>query len=751
MKLAFALGRRACPTPMVRLVGVVLAWGLGSGPALGLDPSFVGVNAGAPISGNTILFTDALAADIAASGCRFVRINFIGAASGWDATRLGLYDQIIANARNHDLDVLAIFSNETVWGFSQAQWNENYNTTGLNNYVTTYAQTAYLLINRYKDDVKLYEIWNEPSCWSVDPNGNPLNAGCTYIWPRIFANMLAETYKECIAQGGATFFSDNDVSLVSGGLFAHDIGGTNPASATAYAHDMYSQADIWTAFASDPLNPTGRQYPWDFFGYHFYLNQGSAVSTSELNTYFNQNASGHVNDGIRREQLNHNDTTPILLTEFGWHAPTGVSLQMQAENLRDTYNWLRTQDSVQSAMWYQWNNGDPNGDWGLVFSIGNPKPAYFEFAAQTGILMPPIADFQGAPLAGSVPLTVNFAETAVGVIDTFHWDFGDGDTSGLPNPSHTYTAEGSYTVALTATGPGGSDTMTKTDYVTVSVPPGFGDLDSNGTVDLKDFAIFATCFTGAGVTAIPAGCEGAGVSQTAPVATYELAGSLGALSSAISASDLLHLNSGVKEAGGFHGATPGGDAGGLADLTDGVVGINVEAVLADFSRPSLQVRYELSPPRNIGTIRVFAANIDGRVFQNYDVAYSVSGDPSFQPLISGVVTGPFGQVNTGSIEASLTQVTGATPAPIALNVDALRFTFYAVSETTGVFRDQYDPGEPGDVDGQPQAIQASIIKEIDVFEFSGSVAVNIADLDNDGDVDLDDLEVFVPVLTGPNP
>lgn len=32
---------------------------------------------------------------------------------------------------------------------------------------------------------------------------------------------------------------------------------------------------------------------------------------------------------------------------------------------------------------------------------------------------------------------------------TFHWDFGDGDTSNLPYPSHTYTNPGTYAVCLT--------------------------------------------------------------------------------------------------------------------------------------------------------------------------------------------------------------------------------------------------------------------------------------------------------------
>ena len=72
---------------------------------------------GAPISGTSILFTDAVAADIESAGCRFVRINFIGASTGWNASRLALYDTIIQNARNHNLEVLAVFSNETCGAF----------------------------------------------------------------------------------------------------------------------------------------------------------------------------------------------------------------------------------------------------------------------------------------------------------------------------------------------------------------------------------------------------------------------------------------------------------------------------------------------------------------------------------------------------------------------------------------------------------------------------------------------------------
>jgi len=55
-------------------------------------------------------------------------------------------------------------------------------------------------------------------------------------------------------------------------------------------------------------------------------------------------------------------------------------------------------------------------------------------------------------------LTVGFTNNSTGVIDTFSWDFGDGSTSREFEPIHHYAEAGEYLVALTVSGPGGSDT-----------------------------------------------------------------------------------------------------------------------------------------------------------------------------------------------------------------------------------------------------------------------------------------------------
>ncbi len=51
------------------------------------------------------------------------------------------------------------------------------------------------------------------------------------------------------------------------------------------------------------------------------------------------------------------------------------------------------------------------------------------------------------------------------------WDFGDGGSDTVQNPSHTYTAANTYTVSLTATNALGSNTCTKAGYITVNAPP----------------------------------------------------------------------------------------------------------------------------------------------------------------------------------------------------------------------------------------------------------------------------------------
>jgi PKD repeat protein len=85
--------------------------------------------------------------------------------------------------------------------------------------------------------------------------------------------------------------------------------------------------------------------------------------------------------------------------------------------------------------------------------------------------LPPTADFSFTPTTGNAPLTVAFKDRSTGAVSSRSWKFGDGTESSEQNPSHTYSAEGIYTAALTVDGPGGSNTATGLNSINVTNPP----------------------------------------------------------------------------------------------------------------------------------------------------------------------------------------------------------------------------------------------------------------------------------------
>jgi len=97
------------------------------------------------------------------------------------------------------------------------------------------------------------------------------------------------------------------------------------------------------------------------------------------------------------------------------------------------------------------------------------------------------ANLTGTPLSGFSPLKVQFTDLTYGSVTAWSWTFGDSGTSTDMNPLHTYNVPGTYSVALTATGPLNSDNMTRTNYVSVQIAPaggsGFAIVDSPADLD----------------------------------------------------------------------------------------------------------------------------------------------------------------------------------------------------------------------------------------------------------------------------
>lgn len=88
----------------------------------------------------------------------------------------------------------------------------------------------------------------------------------------------------------------------------------------------------------------------------------------------------------------------------------------------------------------------------------------------TDVSVPPISEFSGSPTLGVAPLAVTFNDLSTGIVNSWMWDFGDGQTSTAQNPTHVFSLPGSYTVQLTVTGPGGQKTTVKGNYVSAVAP-----------------------------------------------------------------------------------------------------------------------------------------------------------------------------------------------------------------------------------------------------------------------------------------
>lgn len=120
-------------------------------------------------------------------------------------------------------------------------------------------------------------------------------------------------------------------------------------------------------------------------------------------------------------------------------------------------------------------------------------------------------------------LTYNFTGILADA-DSFVWDFGDGSQSTDQNPSHTYAAEGNYTVTLTGQNECGETSSTQ--GITVLLPP-TADFSANVTEGCAPLTVQFTDTSSPNTTqwswTFPGGNPTTSTSQN-PVVTYPSAG-----------------------------------------------------------------------------------------------------------------------------------------------------------------------------------------------------------------------------------
>jgi len=88
-------------------------------------------------------------------------------------------------------------------------------------------------------------------------------------------------------------------------------------------------------------------------------------------------------------------------------------------------------------------------------------------ASNSDELLTPNVGFIAFTVFGQAPLKVQFKDITTGSPNSWNWNFGDGGNSAQQHPLHIYEQPGIYTVKLTVSDGSGSNTKTRTDYITV--------------------------------------------------------------------------------------------------------------------------------------------------------------------------------------------------------------------------------------------------------------------------------------------
>jgi glucose/arabinose dehydrogenase len=249
-----------------------------------------------------------------------------------------------------------------------------------------------------------------------------------YGWPYCTgSNSATETYNEWNFATGST-----------GPKYDCAGGPTNNSFRNTGLSTLPAAKPAWIRYGGDAGSPPefggGSESPMAGPVYHYDANLASA-------TKFPQAFDGQ-----------------FFATEFGrgWIKPIHLNSDGSPGTI-DAFGWAGKQ-VMDSAF-------GPDGayyvlDYGTGYFNGDANSALYRFDYVGGGNRAPVARAGADRTSGAAPLTVTFSSAGSSDPDggalTYSWAFGDGGTSTAANPSHTYTANGSYTATLTVRDPQGA-------------------------------------------------------------------------------------------------------------------------------------------------------------------------------------------------------------------------------------------------------------------------------------------------------
>ncbi|HTY53097.1 MAG TPA: DUF3344 domain-containing protein [Methanomicrobiales archaeon] len=338
-------------------------------------------------------------------------------------------------------------------------------------------------------------------------------------------------------------------------------------------------------------NPTG--WAWDFDG-------DGTIDSTRQNPIYTYSAAGTYtvnltvtgpggNDSeIRKRYIQVSERSETPVAGFTANATSGqipftVQYTDQSTGTVTSYAWDFDDDgTVDSAAKDPAFTYYSPGIYSVNLTVTGPGGSDSDM--KTGFITAtpgPVAAFTANTTSGTAPLTVRFTDLSTGNPTGWAWDFDDDGTIDCTehNPTYTYTIAGTYTVNLSVTGSGVSDSEIKNGYVVVALPSGappaapVAAFTANSTSGSIPFSVQFTDLSTGGVTSYAWDFDDDGTVDSAakdPAFTYS---SPGIYSVNLTVTGPGGSDSDMKT--GFITATPGPVAAFTANITSGTAPLTV--------------------------------------------------------------------------------------------------------------------------------------------------------------------------------
>jgi hypothetical protein len=301
---------------------------------------------------------------MAGTGTGYVRINFV--LDQWSSPAegdwLSVYDTIVNGLQERRIEIYGLIGHETVREPPGESFRNARENAAANAWIDRYVESFVTVVGHFRDRVKVFESFNEPNDWH---GGNK-----AWINPYWFAKMLERIYRAVKLDRRFT-----DVTLVSGPLLAHDLGGAEnmTSMATGYLRDTY-QAGKEKHGWEDVRSASG-SYPLDGIGYHLYVRESAGSTPADIQ----QTHKKYLDAVSKIVQQQDVADKKIYVSEFGWSSASGE--EFQSKSLKAGFESLREDPRVALAIYFC-TQDFPGKEYGLCRADKSKKPAYNAFLEQ---------------------------------------------------------------------------------------------------------------------------------------------------------------------------------------------------------------------------------------------------------------------------------------------------------------------------------------------------------------------------------